>query len=106
MADLCDVNEISWPPSKNLYPAGMLNPEQSRAARGWLNWTQAELAERANVGLSTVKDFEAGRRTPIGNNLAAIHRALEAAGIGLADPRGVTFSGDTPSDSVTPGSRG
>jgi DNA-binding transcriptional regulator YiaG len=59
----------------------MLSPEQSRAARGWLGWSQAELAKRANVSLSTVRDFEKGRHAPIGNNLAALLRAFEVAGI-------------------------
>jgi len=58
-----------------------MSPEQVRAARNWLAWTQAELAERARVGLSTVKDYEGGKRTPIANNLEAIRRALEAAGM-------------------------
>jgi predicted transcriptional regulator len=57
------------------------SPEQLRAARNWLAWTQAELARRANVGLSTIKDYESGKRTPIANNVEAICRALEAAGI-------------------------
>jgi transcriptional regulator with XRE-family HTH domain len=61
----------------------MLAPEQSRAARGWLQWTQEELAKRARVGLSTVKDFESGSRTPIANNLDALRRAIEAAGVRL-----------------------
>ncbi len=56
-------------------------PEQCRAARGWLDWSQDDLAKRAKVGLSTVKDFERRRRTPIANNLDAMRRALEAAGI-------------------------
>lgn len=60
--------------------AGM-TPEQSRAARGWLGWTQGDLARESHVGLSTVKDYEAGKRRPIQNNLDAIQRALEAAGI-------------------------
>ena len=58
-----------------------MSPEQVRAARNWLAWTQAELAAKANVGLSTVKDYEGGRRTPIANNLEAIKRALEDAGM-------------------------
>ena len=58
-----------------------MSPEQVRAARNWLAWTQAELAERANVGLSTVKDYEGARRTPIANNLDAIQKALEKEGM-------------------------
>lgn len=60
-----------------------MSPEQCRAARGWLEWTQQELATRAGVGLSTVRDFEKGERTPIPNNLAALRRAIEAAGVRL-----------------------
>jgi hypothetical protein len=58
-----------------------MSPEQSRAARGWLGWSQQELAARANVGLSTVRDFEAARRQPIGNNIAAMRRAFEDEGM-------------------------
>src|SRR5436309_290869 len=65
------------------YFARMLSPEQSRAARAWLDWSQDDLAKRSSVSLSTVRDFEKGRRTPIANNLQAMQRALEAAGIRL-----------------------
>jgi ribosome-binding protein aMBF1 (putative translation factor) len=58
-----------------------MSPEQVRAARNWLAWTQAELAAKANVGLSTVKDYEGGKRVPIANNLEAMKRALEDAGM-------------------------
>jgi predicted transcriptional regulator len=58
-----------------------ISPEQCRAARGWLDWSQGELADRANVSISTVKDFEAGRRVPMANNMNAICWAFEAAGI-------------------------
>jgi transcriptional regulator with XRE-family HTH domain len=59
----------------------MMTPAQSRAARGLIEWSQSELASRANLGLSTIRDFEKGRRIPTINNLAAIRRALESAGI-------------------------
>lgn len=58
-----------------------MTPEQSRAARGWLGWAQGDLARESHVGLSTVKDYEAGKRRPIQNNLDAMQRAFEAHGI-------------------------
>lgn len=58
-----------------------MSPEQCRAARAWLDWSQEELATKARISNSTLRDFEAGRRIPIANNLAAIRRALEQAGI-------------------------
>lgn len=54
---------------------------QSRAARGLLDWSQSELGSRSNLSESTIRDFEKGRRVPAINNLAAIQRALEAAGV-------------------------
>lgn len=59
----------------------MLTPEQSRAARGWLDWSQDDLAKAANVSASTVRDFEKGRRVPIANNLEALVRAFKAQGL-------------------------
>ncbi len=60
-----------------------MSPEQSRAARAWLDWSQEELAKRASVSLSTVRDFEKGRHAPIANNIAALRRSIEGAGIRL-----------------------
>jgi DNA-binding XRE family transcriptional regulator len=65
------------------YHSLMLAPEQSRAARAWLDWSQEDLAKKAQVSLSTIRDFEKGRRTPIKNNLDAIRLALEMAGVSL-----------------------
>ena len=62
-----------------------MSPDQSRAARGLLDWSQAELAARSNLSESTIRDFEKGRRVPSINNLAAIRRALEAAGVEFID---------------------
>ena len=66
----------------------MITPEQSRAARGWLDWTQADLAERAHVSLSTIRDYEKGRRVPIANNLDAIERVIRGQGIEPVDDGG------------------
>lgn len=65
-----------------------MTPEQSRAARGWLNWTQQDLADKASVGISTVRDFEAGRRQPIANNIAAMRRVIESAGVDFVEEAG------------------
>lgn len=67
---------------------GSMTPEQCRAARGWLEFSQDDLASAARVSLSTVRDFEKGRHVPIANNLAAIRAALEAQGIVFVDGSG------------------
>jgi transcriptional regulator with XRE-family HTH domain len=62
----------------------MLAPEQCRAARAWLQWSQIDLAQKAEVSLSTIRDFEISKRVPIKHNLAAIRMALEHGGIQFA----------------------
>ena len=61
----------------------MMTPEQCRAARGWLDWSQQDFALRANVSLSTVRNFEKGRNVPIKNNLESMQEAFETAGVRL-----------------------
>ena len=43
--------------------------------------SQATLSERAMVNRSVIVDFEKGRRVPNRNNLSAIQRVLEEAGV-------------------------
>jgi transcriptional regulator with XRE-family HTH domain len=56
-------------------------PKQSRAARGLMNWTLADLAAASSLSLSTVKNFENSLRDTTTANLIAIRRALEDAGV-------------------------
>jgi transcriptional regulator with XRE-family HTH domain len=58
-----------------------MNSQQCRAGRALLKWSQTQLAESAGVGLSTVNDFEIDKREPRSDNLTAIRRALEDAGV-------------------------
>ena len=58
-----------------------LIPALCRAARGLVGMTQADLAEKSNVSLPTIKNFERGASVPYPNNLAAIVAALETAGV-------------------------
>ena len=58
-----------------------LSAAQCRGARAMLGISQTELAEAASVSRQTIVDFERGARTPYANNLSAIRKALEAAGV-------------------------
>jgi transcriptional regulator with XRE-family HTH domain len=66
-----------------------MTPAQCRAARALLDCNQIELATRASIGLSTVVDFERERRVVSEDAIAAIQRALEAAGVEFTSEPGV-----------------
>lgn len=74
----------------------ILTPAQCRGARAMLGWTQTRLAEAAGVAKATLVDFERDARSPMTQNLAAIRRAIEAAGLVLIEAdgggRGIRFS--------------
>jgi DNA-binding transcriptional regulator YiaG len=65
-----------------------MTPAQCRAARAFLQISQDDLAKAANVSVSTVRDFEVGKREPIAATLAAMRLALEKQGIRLVDESG------------------
>ena len=58
-----------------------MQPEQCRAARAWLGWTQEELARKSAVGLSTIKDFEMAKRQPLAAIRMQLQRTFEEAGV-------------------------
>ena len=68
-----------------VYLSGVLRPAQSRAARGLLNWTQVQLAERAGVQVLALRRFEAEKTDPRASTRDAIERALIAGGIELIE---------------------
>ena len=59
----------------------LISPAQCRAARAWLNWKQAELAQRSHVGLSALKDFEGGNRRTLSSIRSQLQRTFEDAGM-------------------------
>jgi len=66
----------------------VIAPEQCRAARGLLGWSQQELADRARVGVVTVHQLEAGTGQPRHATLEVIRRAFEAAGVKFIEENG------------------
>lgn len=54
---------------------------QVRAARALLDWSQSQLAEAADVGVTTVRDIESERRPAETDAMREIRRALENAGV-------------------------
>jgi transcriptional regulator with XRE-family HTH domain len=58
-----------------------MTPAQCRAGRALLNITQSQLAEAAGLGLSTIVDFEKGRRQVSNDAIQAMQTALNRAGV-------------------------
>lgn len=54
---------------------------QLRAARGLLNWTVRDLAERTGVHRNTIANFETGRYAGSADTIAAIRSTIENAGV-------------------------
>jgi transcriptional regulator with XRE-family HTH domain len=70
-----------------------MTPVKSRAARELLGLSQEQLAEMADLSLSTVQDLELGR--PLHDCLVAtIQVALEAAGVDFAGGDGIRLRKD------------
>jgi transcriptional regulator with XRE-family HTH domain len=65
-----------------------LRPEQCRAARALLGLSQPALAKIADVGLSTVVDFEKTRRSVALESIQRIRKALQKAGVEFINENG------------------
>ncbi|MBK1671420.1 transcriptional regulator [Rhodovibrio sodomensis] len=65
-----------------------MRPEQCRAARAILGWSQSDLAEASLVGRRTLANFENGTSALNERTKRDIQLALERAGIVFIDPNG------------------
>jgi transcriptional regulator with XRE-family HTH domain len=65
-----------------------ITPDQCRAARGLLRWSQRDLAAASRLSKNAVLTFENGATTPLPVTLAALRAALEKAGVEFIDEDG------------------
>ncbi|MBR0943715.1 MULTISPECIES: helix-turn-helix transcriptional regulator [Bradyrhizobium] len=66
----------------------MISPMQCRAARGLLDWSQQQLADRSKVGIVTIRQLEAGVNEPRRSTLQVVRFAFEAAGVEFIEENG------------------
>ncbi len=59
----------------------ILTPAICRAARGLLDWTQTDLADRSGVSRSTIRDYEGSRHDAHRATEAQLRLAFERGGI-------------------------
>src|SRR3989339_2194432 len=62
---------------------------QIRGARGILNWSQSDLAERTGISATSIGSIEKGQSQPRESTLQAIQKAFEASGIEFLGKDGV-----------------
>lgn len=67
----------------------IITPAQCRAARALLNWSQPELAERCDIHVQTISNFEQSQSTPSKNTLEKISTVLQSANIEFIAQDGV-----------------
>jgi hypothetical protein len=66
--------------------------QQCRAARGWLCWTQDELALRSGYGGKLIHKYESGH--PLApDQLATVIAVFRDAGIEFRGERGIDYTG-------------
>ncbi|MBZ9909205.1 helix-turn-helix transcriptional regulator [Mesorhizobium sp. BR115XR7A] len=60
-----------------------MTPDQCRAGRALIKWTQQQLADAAGIGIATLTLFESGSTDPRPATIQVLQRALVDAGIVL-----------------------
>jgi transcriptional regulator with XRE-family HTH domain len=71
-----------------------------RAAKGLLDWTDADLAEKSGVSFVTISNWVTGKHRPTKSTKERIRKAFEDAGVQFLNGGrpGVRMSGATPGD--------
>lgn len=64
----------------------IISPQQCRAARGLLGWSQDMAAEASKVAKATIANFELGKRSPYDRTLRDLKQAFELAGVEFIPP--------------------
>ena len=62
-----------------------MSPAQSRAARGLLGWSEADLAAKVGLDERVVRDFEGGYGDGSSGQIEALRSALSIAGAVFTD---------------------
>ena len=66
-----------------------ITAEQCLGARAMLRLTREQLAERSNVAVATIADFETGRRQPHVRTIDALQGVFEVAGAVFVPENGI-----------------
>jgi DNA-binding XRE family transcriptional regulator len=69
----------------------ILTPALCRAARGFLDWTQTDLAGRSGVSRSTIRDYEGSRHDLHRATEAQLRLAFEEGGVAFVHMEGGHF---------------
>lgn len=72
----------------------MITSEQIRAARGLLNWTQADLARESQISLASINNIERNSGSPRSDTLQTLEMTFINAGIEFIGQYGVQKSRD------------
>lgn len=73
----------------------MISIKQIRAARGLLNWTQKDIADKAGLSREAIKNIENEISTPRKDTLSVIKAAFESHGVEFLSGEGVRMSDTT-----------
>ncbi len=74
---------------RDLKPFEQLSPEQIKAARALLGWSQADLAKRCGYSLPAINNIERGIALARPETMADIQQAFELSGVQFIDGPGV-----------------